>query len=239
MGGEDSFVMMKLLEDAGVEYSALQWARTEYGKITHQHALMDLNYKYLTPKGIHRLSVYDDFTDGVFTSLYRPDIVGESALGNPCQVGTPEGAFESILICLAENISSIAFGNEKSADQGSLYSNDMELDINHQWMKSLEAEKSFADFIRSTLVSNINLFSILKPIHDTTIYRLFSRYPEMLPFVHSCNVEKPWCKKCAKCAYVWLNLMASFPVENVNDVFKTNLFDDPDLILSFRQLMGE
>ena len=237
-GGKDSFVMMRMLEDAGYEYDSYQWARTEYGKLRAQHDLMDLNASPLNPSNTHRISVYDDFTDGVFSNLYWPEVGGESATGNPCQVGTPEGMFEAVPVCLAHNIPFIAVGNEKSADEGNLYSEDLGHQVNHQWIKSLDAETQFADFISGSLVSNVDYFSLLKPIQDTRIYQIFSASPEALPSIHSCNIEKPWCKKCPKCAYVWANLVAVFDYDSVYAVFQTNLLDDPDLTLSFRQLLG-
>ena len=237
-GGKDSYVMMRSLEDLGTPYSAYQFARTEYGKLRSQHTLMDMNYQYLTPEKIHCVSVYDDFTDGIFANLYYPDVGGESAVGNPCQVGTPEAIFEALPICLAEKIPFIAFGNEKSADEGNVYSEKLGLAVNHQWIKSLDAEKKFASFIQANLVRNVNYFSLLKPIHDSVIYKLFSKHPEMLPYIHSCNIEKPWCKKCPKCAYVWLNFMAIFPFEAVDSVFKANLLEIEVLQPSFRQLLG-
>ena len=56
--------------------------------------------------------------------------------------------------------------------------------------------------------------------------------------IHSCNIQKPWCKKCPKCAYVWLGLMAVFEPQQVDAVFGVNLFDDQDLLPTFRQLLG-
>lgn len=61
---------------------------------------------------------------------------------------------------------------------------------------------------------------------------------DSVPFTHSCNLTKPWCKKCAKCAYVWLNYMAYLPVELVNQMFQVNLFDLPENQLWFRQMLG-
>ena len=237
-GGKDSFVMMRMLQEAGFEYDSYQFARTEYGKLRTQQDLMDLNASPLQPAQSHRISVYDDFTDGMFANIYWPQVGGESTTGNPCQVGTPEGMFEAIPVCLAHGIPYIAVGNEKSADEGSLYSEELGHQVNHQWIKSLDAETQFSQFIAGALVSNIEYFSALKPIQDTRIYQLFSDSPEALTTIHSCNIEKPWCKKCPKCAYVWANLAAVFDYDAVFDVFKINLLDDPDLILSFRQLLG-
>lgn len=237
-GGKDSFVMMEMLEKASFDYDSYQFGRTEYGKLCTQQHLMDINCTLLKPSQTHHVNVYDDFTDGIFCTTYFPDIKGDSATGNPCQVGTPEGIFETIPVCLAHSIRYVATGNEKSADEGSLYSQDLGHQVNHQWIKSLEAETCFKDLISENLVSDLEYFSLLKPIHDTRIYDFFAGRKDMLPFIHSCNIEKPWCKKCPKCAYVWSNFVAIFDYDSVFDVFHVNLLDDPDLTLSFRQLLG-
>jgi hypothetical protein len=82
--------------------------------------------------------------------------------------------------------------------------------INHQWLKSAHAQEVLRDFLKSHLVSSFDVFSMLKPVHDYRIYRAISRFPAILPDIHSCNVQKPWCKRCSKCCYVWINLCAVY-----------------------------
>ena len=81
-------------------------------------------------------------------------------------------------------------------------------------------------------------FSILQPIYDYRIFNHLSSYPEVLSKIHSCNIQKPWCKKCPKCAYVWLGLMAFFEPKLVDQVFQKNLFNDDDLIPTFEEMLG-
>jgi hypothetical protein len=112
------------------------------------------------------------------------------------------------------------------------------LEVNHQWGKGYEAETLLNKFIQRSLVADFTYFGILQPIYDFRIFKHFANYPEVLPKVHSCNIKKPWCKKCPKCAYVWLGLMAFCDSEAVDAVFGENLFDDPDLLPIFRQMLG-
>jgi len=111
-------------------------------------------------------------------------------------------------------------------------------EVNHQWGKGYEAETLLNEFVRENLVSNFTYFSILQPIYDFRIFKNLARYPEVLPKIHSCNIQKPWCKKCPKCAYVWLGFMAVFQPALVDAVFGSNLFDDDDLLPIFRQMVG-
>jgi hypothetical protein len=62
---------------------------------------------------------------------------------------------------------------------------------------------------------------------------------DAVPATHSCNVAKPWCLRCAKCAYVWLGYQAFLP-ERVNDATfgDAGLLDDPGNQVWFEQLLG-
>lgn len=104
--------------------------------------------------------------------------------------------------------------------------------------KSLEAEQILDNFIQDHLLSNFKYFSILQPIYDFRIFQNLSKYPEVIPKIHSCNIQKPWCKKCPKCAYVWLGLMAFCQPEQVDAIFQSNLFNDEDLQPTFREMLG-
>ncbi len=112
-------------------------------------------------------------------------------------------------------------------------------DVNHQWGKSLEAEELLNNYVQENLVSNLTYFSILKPIYDVMIFNLLRQDLDAVKDTHSCNEAKPWCKKCPKCAYVWLNYMAWLPVELVDEIFDgTNLFDIEENQKTFMQLIG-
>jgi UDP-N-acetyl-alpha-D-muramoyl-L-alanyl-L-glutamate epimerase len=231
-GGKDSFLSMKALEEANIPYAAFQWGRSEYGRFERQHALSAKLFDHLRPTKLHRISIYDDFTDGVYMQIYTPQ------LRSPFTLGTPECIFAALPILLQEDYLYLSFGNEKSADTGNLYWSELEREINHQWIKSYDAEVMFDQFIHRHFINNHHYFSLLKPLYDYRIFKNLMRYPEALPDLHSCNIEKPWCKKCPKCAYVWLNYLANFETQVIDRLFQTNPFDDPDLQPYYRQLLG-
>ncbi len=232
-GGKDSFLSMKILEESGLPFSSFQWARSEYGRFEYQHKISSGLLKHLQPREIHRVSIYDDFTDGTYVKLYYPELSGAFTLG------TPECIFEALPIILDKGYRYLCFGNEKSSDVGNFYWAEIGREVNHQWVKSYDAETLFDSFIHNRLIRNFRYFSILKPIYDFRIFNRIGRYPNALPDMHSCNIDKPWCKKCPKCAYVWLGYLANFDPEAVKKVFgDTNPFDDPDLLLYYKQLLG-
>ncbi|MCU0566945.1 MAG: hypothetical protein MUF49_10145 [Oculatellaceae cyanobacterium Prado106] len=231
-GGKDSFLSMKVLEEAQIPIAAFQWARSEYGRFEYQHDLSTKLYQHVTPTKVHRVSIHDDFTDGVYMQLYFPQ------LKPPFTLGTPECIFAAMPILLDQEYCYLSFGNEKSSDAGNVYWSELGQEVNHQWIKSYEAESLFGAFVQEHFITNHRYFSLLKPIYDYRIFQNLSRYPDALADLHSCNIDKPWCKKCAKCAYVWLNYLANFDTQLINDLFHTNPFDSPDLELFYRQMLG-
>ena len=231
-GGKDSFLAMKILDQANLSYSAYQWTRPEYGKSQYQHNLCAKLLKYTAPIKSHHVSVFDDFTEGPFIKLYYSHLKGSFTLG------IPECIFEALPVMLQNRYNALCFANERSSDTGNLYWEGLQGVVNHQWVKSLEAELYFQDFIEKFLVKDFRFFSILKPIYDYKIFGYLSLFPEFIKSSHSCNIDKPWCKKCAKCAYVWLGYLAHFEKSLVDEIFGINPFDDEDLLVHYKNMTG-
>lgn len=231
-GGKDSIVAMKLLEESDLPFASMQYSHSVYGKADLQHNLISQVLEYASAKEQHKISIYDDFVDFPFFDLYFPNNSGIIA------PETPVSVFESLILMLDKGYHYLCLAHEKSANTGNLFWEEINREVNHQWGKGLEAETLLDNFIRDHLLSNFKYFSILQPIYDFRIFNHLSNYPEVLPKIHSCNIQKPWCKKCPKCAYVWLGLMAFFEPKLVDKVFQTNLFDDDDLIPTFEKMLG-
>ena len=152
---------------------------------------------------------------------------------------TPSSIFTAIPFALQHGYLYFSLGHERSADTGQVFWEETGEDVNHQWGKSLEAEEMLNNYVQENLVSNLTYFSILKPIYDVMIFNLLRQDLDAVKDTHSCNEAKPWCKKCPKCAYVWLNYMAWLPVELVDEIFEgTNLFDIEENQETFMQLIG-
>lgn len=231
-GGKDSILAMKMLGEANLPFSSFQHSRSVYGKADIQHQLISRLTKHVSPLKVHKISIYDDFMDCPFVKLYFPHLSGITA------PETPTSIFEALVLMLGMGYRYLSLAHEKSANTGNLFSNMLGREVNHQWGKSYEAEISLNKYVRSHIFSDFHFFSILQPIYDFRIFKNLSKYPEVLPDIHSCNIQKPWCKRCAKCAYVWLGLMAFFEPKAVDSVFQSNLFDDEDLYPTFQQMLG-
>lgn len=232
-GGKDSLVAMKLLERGEIPFSAFVYSNSIYGTASQQHALIDRLLQHGRPAKKHRQWVYDSFIDAPVLDLYP-----ETGVKSLTAAETPASIFGVLPVVLQHGYRYIALGHERSANVGNLVWQVTGEEINHQWGKSFEAEILLNEYIRSELISNFSCFSLLQPIYDVLIFNLLRRDVQAVPDTHSCNLRKPWCCRCPKCAYVWLNYMAYLPVELVDSIFKTNLFDLEENRQSFRQMLG-
>jgi hypothetical protein len=233
-GGKDSLVAMKSLERGNFAFDSLSYSSSIYGTAQLQHALIRRLQQFSKPENCYRQWIFDDFLDSPVLSL-RPEF-GVKTL---TAAETPSSIFSVIPLILAHGHSHIALGHERSADTGQVHWTKTGEDINHQWGKSYEAENLINSYIKRFLVSDFEYFSILKPIYDTLIFQMLQRDLSAVPATHSCNIRKPWCMRCPKCAYVWLGYMAFLPLEVVRKTFgPENLFDVPELQIIFRQLLG-
>lgn len=232
-GGKDSFVAAKLLERSKVSFSTLAYSSSIYGPAAVQHKLIDNLLDQTTPVVRHRQWVFDDFLDSPILSFSQN--LGIKTL---CAAETPSSIFASLPFVLMQGYTRVVLGHERSADTGNMIWDETGEEINHQWGKSYAAEIAIQKYVSEEIIENLVIGSILKPIHDVLIFSLLKKDAAKIKYTHSCNIQKPWCMKCPKCAYVWLNYMAYLPVDFVNNVFHKNLFDTPENQIWFRQLLG-
>jgi hypothetical protein len=230
-GGKDSLVAGRMLEAAGVPYASFAYSSSVYGAAHKQHALLDGLADRLGAVRRHRMWIFDDFLDSPVVRL-RPDL-GVRTL---TAAETPSSVFAGLPVALTHGYALLGVAHERSADHGNLVWNGEE--VNHQWGKSLEAERLLQAYVHEELAPNVTYASLLKPLTDPPIFAALQGMLDAVPATHSCNVEKPWCERCAKCAYVWINYMAYLPVDLVRGMFRTNLLDTPENEVHFREMLG-
>ncbi|MBA3397121.1 MAG: hypothetical protein H0T89_31120 [Deltaproteobacteria bacterium] len=230
-GGKDSLVALKLLERAGLPFATLGYAHSIYGNAAHQHALLD-RLGNATPRvRAERQWVIDDLMDTPVLTL-RPDLGVRSVLA----AETPASVFAALPLALARGYRGLVLAHEASANTGNLMWHGEE--VNHQWGKGWEAEVLLDEYIRSELLADVRYFSVLQPVHDEVIFELLSRDAALAPLTHSCNLRKPWCGTCAKCAYVWLQMAAHLPPAIVEATFGDDLGERPENERWFLELFG-
>lgn len=151
----------------------------------------------------------------------------------------------SLIVALLYGHRAVAFSNERSAEIGSVEYHDME--VNHQWSKSLAFERLFQDEMRRSLTTDLPVFSLLRPVSELAIARAYSQVPEYFGCATSCNAnwtilkrrpKERWCRTCPKCAFAFALMAAFLPLPQVIDMFGGNLFADEKLLHLYRELLG-
>jgi hypothetical protein len=231
-GGKDSLVAVKLLERAGIPFATLGYSHSIYGPAAPQHALLDRVASRSARVRAERQWIYDDFLDSPVLQL-RP----EFGVRTVTAAETPASVFAALPLALARGYRGLVVAHEAGANAANLVADGEP--INHQWGKSWEAEQLLDGYVRRELLANVGYWSVLQPIHDELIFELLARDAELAPLTHSCNVAKPWCGACAKCAYVWLQMAAHLPASIVEATFSgADLGERPDNDRWFRELLG-
>lgn len=230
-GGKDSLVGMKLLERANVPYATFTYSHSIYGRAEQQHTLIEQLTQQSQATQQHQLRIYDSFVNAPVLHHY-PEIKEILA------AETPTSLFAALPIILQHRYRYMVLAHERSANTGNLIWTETGEDINHQWGKSYEAEQLLNQYLHSQFINHCTYFSLLQPIYDTTIFNLLRQDEELIGNTHSCNIKKPWCCQCPKCAYVWLNYKAYLDTEKVEQMFPENLFDIDANQRWFYQMLG-
>lgn len=134
---------------------------------------------------------------------------------------------------------------ERSANVGNLTRKGLK--INHQYSKSFEFERDF-DIITRTITPNFHYFSLLRPLSEIHIARLFSeRCANYFDVFTSCNKAfkldetkrlTHWCGCCDKCRFVFLILAVFIPKDKLIQIFGSNLLNDWTQLNGFEELLG-
>ena len=231
-GGKDSLVAMRLLERAGLAYATLAYSHSTYGGERLQHELIGGVERFCRPVRGHRQWVEDELWDDPAATAR------EYGVSRPIVCETPISIFAALPLALAHGYRHLMLANERSADEGSFVWPATGEQVNHQWGKSLAAERLLDAYLRRHLLANVTYFSLLKPIGDVVIFNLLRGEGAAVRATHSCSVRKPWCERCPKCAYVGLGFHAYLDREVVEGLFSGDLFDRPENLEHYRGLLG-
>ena len=133
----------------------------------------------------------------------------------------------------------IALSNEDSANESNVDGEN----INHQYSKTIEFENDFREYAEKYLKTNVEYFSMLRPISELQIAMLFSKLEKFHPVFKSCNVgskKEPWhwCLNCPKCLFVYTILSPFLYKEKLVNIFGEDLFERTDLQKVFTELCG-
>lgn len=235
-GGKDSLLCLKLLENAKVPFSSFSFSSSPYGSARDQYERAQKVLQQCKPTRSHRVMITDSFLD---IPLENDQWLENLQMSSRNIAAFFPETLSIIPIMLQYGYQYAVIANERSANVGNLkWAAESGKAVNHQWIKSYESEQLLAKFL-SQAFADIHYYSILQPIHDVVIFTLLRQHLHNLPFVYSCNVSPPWCKRCPKCCYVWLSFQAYMPQHIIDPMFNNeNLLDVEENQLHFTQLLG-
>lgn len=149
----------------------------------------------------------------------------------------------AVATAVLHGLGPVVMSNERSASIPNLgwYGHQ----INHQWSKGLAAE----GLLREALAAHAGLpdayFSLLRPMSELHIARVFARFTAYDGLVTSCNAafrmagrSARWCGDCPKCRFVFLVLAPFLARPRLLGIFGADLLADPAQLPGYRELAG-
>ncbi len=234
-GGKDSMVTIELLREAGYDITLFRLGA---------HPLLD---ELASIAGLPLITVDRQLSPTLFK------LNEEGALNGHIPI-TAYLSFLTIILAILYGFDAVVMSNERSANYGNVKY--LGREINHQWSKSLEFERLFQSYVHQFITPDIDYFSLLRPLSELHIAKLFTRFPQYFEHVTSCNANWKilkdtlkaglpavarsggWCGKCPKCAFVFSLLAGFLPKETLVSMFGKNLYDDATLKPLYRELLG-
>ncbi|MFH0867153.1 MAG: hypothetical protein V1904_13235 [Bacteroidota bacterium] len=146
-------------------------------------------------------------------------------------------AFVSLLAAALTGKKNILLSNESSANESTVRGSA----VNHQYSKSYAFEKDFRDYAGKYISDDFNYFSILRPVNELQIAKLFSQYLKYHSIFRSCNAGSKtdsWCGECPKCLFTAIILSPFISNTDLIGIFGKNILDDNTLLYYFKQMYG-
>ncbi len=228
-GGKDSIVSLSLLQDEKDHNSCFLFERNIYPKNIPS---------YLTIK----TALYNEKQILTFKTEIDPLLLELNHQGflNGHVPFSSQLAFASYIMAYLNNKKYIITSNEASSNEGNIIGSN----INHQYSKSMEFENDFRAYTLTYFTKEIEYFSLLRPLLEIQIAKIFSHYPQYFNVFRSCNLSSKkegtnWCGHCPKCLFIFIILSPYIDQETLIKIFNKNLLDDPSLLDTFLQLLGK
>ncbi len=137
---------------------------------------------------------------------------------------------------------SVAMANERSASSGNVRWG--EIDVNHQFSKSVRAERLMRDALEDLGVG-VEYFSVLRPASELAIARAFTRLTAYHEAFSSCNTNfrldgsvpaRRWCCDCPKCRFVFLVMAPFAEPAHMREIFGRDMLEDESQFEGFALL---
>jgi hypothetical protein len=223
-GGKDSIVSLEALRRAGFEPVPFS--------VNPNHVIVSVN----EASGLAPLAARRRLDPALF------DLNAAGARNGHIPV-TAINSLIAVATAVLHRLGPVVMSNERSASDPNLIWNGHE--INHQWSKGIEAE----GLLRAALAGHAGLtepyFSLLRPLSELHIARLFAQFTRYDDVVTSCNAafklrdaSARWCGNCPKCRFVFLAMAPFMRRERLVHIFGTDLLADPGQVPGYLELLG-
>jgi len=170
-----------------------------------------------------------------------PELLALNASGHP-NGHTPYSAYlalAALLVGYLRGNPMVLAGNSRSDDEPNVGSY-LGMPVNHQWTKSHEFEAALGGY-RDRWLPGAPLYSSpLRPLLELQIIRSLKPHMDAYLRTASCNKMKGlgWCRKCAKCAWVFLATSGLFGHDLAVSKAGGDLFADPELSGLYEAMAG-
>lgn len=146
-------------------------------------------------------------------------------------------AFSSVITAFLNNKQYITLSNETSANESTVRNST----VNHQYSKSFQFEQDFDWYLKTLINSPIHYFSLLRPLTEIQIAKIFAEAETYHPAFRSCNAGSKqgiWCCECPKCLFVYIILSPFLSKEKLHDIFGQDLLEKESMDRYLRELAG-
>ncbi len=242
--GKDSLLCAKLIESAGLDYDLITYMDTLYGEPTAQDQVFANLSAKLQYQNQHIITISDGYYPWLESRLEQyqvREILQAEGMIKPFRVEAGETFACPLLFApvqVVHNLPLVILGHEKSADAHNLIDQETGQKVAHQWPKSIYGER-VSQALQNALFENIHSLSITKPLYDVKIFKTLFEMENKLPYLtNSCNIKKPWCCQCEKCAYVFAGFAAFGDHAQTVAAFGEDLFQKESLLFIWSELLG-
>ena len=147
-------------------------------------------------------------------------------------------AFSAALTAYVNGLKTVILSNESSASESTV----SEAEVNHQYSKSYQFEKDFADYEQKYLRCGVEYFSLLRPLTEFQIARYFASLPTAYHEIfRSCNAgakQDKWCGHCAKCLFVSVILSPFLSYAEIKRLLGSDILNLPEMEPVLQELCG-
>ena len=228
-GGKDSIVSMEILKEEKDDNLCFLFERNIYPKNMPSY------------NSIYQAGYTDDdiviLTSEIDSTLLK--LNKEGFLNGHVPLSS-QLAFAAYIMAYLNNKKYIIVSNEDSSNEGNVKGTN----VNHQYSKSLEFENDFRIYTNTYFNKETEYFSLLRPLLEIEIAKIFSKYPKYYNIFRSCNLSSKktgtnWCCNCSKCLFIYIILSPYIDTNTLQNIFSTNLLDKEDMLETFKELLGD